>query len=56
MKSSEQEGVKYLEKKDSHIAFMLFFGSRGISRTLVPWIIFSKLVVVTVLPVMRCTW
>lgn len=43
------------ERLRSHIAFMLFFGSRGISRTLVPWMIFSKLVVVTVLPVMRWT-
>lgn len=39
-----------------HSAFMLFFGSRGISRTLVPWTTFSKLVVVTVFPVMRWTW
>ena len=45
-----------MHEENTHMAFMLFFGSRGISRTLVPLTTFSRLVVVTVLPVMRWTW
>lgn len=41
---------------DTHTTLMLFFGSIGISNTLVPFTILSMLGVVTVFPVMRWTW